>query len=112
MNEYQKDEVIKLYLRLKALRKNLPDGSFISERYVREYASIINNLSPWLGGSNISGFLIQELDLKRRVTSINYLTGEKQFSAEKFIEKSLLLSKLDAFCDYLKVKFGEIINEI
>ncbi len=111
METINKDEIVQLYLRLKALKNNLPDGS-INERYVTEYLAILDRFLLLVDGSNINDFRVLDSDLERRLISFNRLTGERNYSSDRYIDRGIFLSKLEAFCEYIKIKFKDILENI
>ena len=79
---------------------------------VAEYSVILDRFSPLVEGSNINDFQVSESDLERRLISFNRLTGEKNYSSDRYVDRGIFLSKLEAFCEYIKIKFKDFLNDI
>lgn len=99
------DKILRLYTRLNSLKENLPvKTTIISEKYVREYHSIVDDLEK-ITNSDLIEFKISEAEIKPWLSSYNYITGEKNYTSEKFCDRSFLLVKLDALLGYFQIKY-------
>lgn len=96
------DKIIRLYSRLTSLKENLP--SSVEEKYVRDYHSIVDELEK-ITSSNLSEFRLPEGEVRSRITSGNYLTGEKKYSKNRYCDKNFLLAKLDALLGYFQFRY-------
>jgi hypothetical protein len=94
----EQDQLIRTYVRLSALMKNLESKGSIKETYVSEYHSIVTQLEA--GGWEIEEFKIPETVLHQRVTSWNPLSGHKTLSKNRFVAGAFFMSKLDAILGY------------
>ena|SRR3989338_1661033 len=99
------DKIIRLYSRLKSLRDNLPQHDILHERYVNEYHGILVELQK-VATLDLSEFRIPDGELKRRVISGNYVTGEVKYSNERECAKHYFLAKIDAILGYFEIKFS------
>lgn len=97
------DELIRLYCRLDALKKNLPASHSINEKYVQEYHAILDELSKTIQLS-LEEFRIPNSEMKREFLGGNYITGEKHYSNDKVCERFFLLSKLEALLSYFQTQ--------
>lgn len=92
------DTLRRTYALLSALKANLPKHSHIHQKYVTEYHNVIDRLEA--GGLDLSEFRIPAEQIKRILTSMNYLSGEKRYSDDLFVEESFFMTKLDALLGY------------
>lgn len=98
------DKILRAYTRLIALKKNLPSGHDIHEKYVKEYHKIINTLSTE-ANTSLGEFKIPTAEIKPIWTGSNYLTGENFYSEGNYRERILFLSKLNALLSYFQIKY-------
>jgi hypothetical protein len=82
------------YVKLRALRLNLPDKGRVNERIVAEMHESLDLLST--EGFDVAAFRIPDTDLRPVLRSDNPRTGEKHYSEERFVDSILLRTKLDA----------------
>jgi hypothetical protein len=106
MEEDTQDIFIRAYARLTSLKKNIDQiNTGVSETYVNEYHTVLNKLEEV--GIEVSEFRIPDSLVKPRVTSSqkNYSTGVSHlsYSNGKYIDKSFLLTKLDAILGYFEI---------
>jgi hypothetical protein len=99
------DILRRAYSRLLALKQNLPKSSSVEEKYVREYHAIIDSLEK--EGFELTEFKISVSEVRNRVTSYNYLSGEKMYSDKRYVEKSFFASKLDALLGYFTLTIDD-----
>ncbi len=81
------DKVARAYARLVGLKENLPDSTSIPERYVEEYHQALKHLSDL--GVEVSEFMVPAKDIKPIMASGNYLTGEVQYTADRYVPRAL-----------------------
>lgn len=95
-------KLARAYATLSSLRKNIDqEGYNVPEKYVREY----NATPDKLDGINIdtSEFRIPDSEVNPRITQSYFITSEKVYSEEKYVDKPYLLTKLDAILGYFKI---------
>ena len=96
------DRIIRAYARLKALREALAaepmDRRQFPAKYVREYHDALAHLTE--SGFQTDEFRIPGEEVAPRVTGGNYLTGEVDYSADEYVDRSLFFAKLDAVLGY------------
>ena len=98
----KQDTFARAYARLSSLRKNIGDIKYgIEEKYVYEYHEILDKLERL--EIDVSEFRIQNSEIAPHIKSFNTLTGEKSFSREKYVDKSFILTKLDAILGYFEI---------
>ena len=109
MAENSQDTLARAFATLSSLRKNIGEmtAQHVSETYVNEYHTVLDRLEAIK--IDVSDFRIPDLVVKPKVISVpavNYLTGESRghvsYSKEKYVDKSFILTKLDAILGYLK----------
>jgi len=112
MAENKQDELVRAYATLSALRKNIDQMACnsVAEAYVHLFNEALDRIEGI--GVNISEFCIPESGITPRVTSIRTLTyGDKpagpEYSKEKYVDKTLILTKLDAILGYLETITSE-----
>lgn len=98
------DKIIRLYTRLNSLKQNLPQHSSIKEKYVREYHSAVQELESTTK-LDLAEFKIANGEVKPLLASSNGITGEENYTGERFCDKSFLLTKLDALLSYFQIKY-------
>ena len=98
------DKILRLYTRLNSLKQNLPANSSVKEKYVREYHSIVQELESTTK-LPLAEFKIADGEVKPLLASYNGMTGEKNYTKERFCDKSFLLAKLDALLGYFQIKY-------
>lgn len=100
MNNEQ-SELKKAYVTLMALKKNLPDNRDLEEKYANMFNSEVDRLIGL--GFEVEDFKVPEQEIKPIFTHGNYMTGEKHYSSGKYVEKQILLVKLDAILVYFSI---------
>ena len=98
------DKILRIYSRLVALQKNLPSTVSINEKYVKEYNAIVNELEN-VSQSELFEFKILDSQAERMVTSVNYRTGDTNYSNERYCEKNYMLSKMEALIGYFNFRY-------
>ena len=104
------ETILRAYSRLVALKQNLPKNYDIHEKYVRDYHEIVDLLARETN-SSLDEFKVPESEIQHRVTSswpsilsIGQKAG-KTYSKDRYCERALLLSKLDALLSYFQIKY-------
>lgn len=106
MAENKQDILIRAYAMLQSLRKNIDlIPSNIEEKYVKEFHSALDRLQTI--GIDVTEFRISDSEIKPRLWSKNFDTGEKRYSHEKYVDKPLILTKLDAILGYFEITTAE-----
>jgi len=109
MAENKQDIFARAFSELSSLRKNI--GQMTTERvlemYVTEYHTVLDKLE----GIKIetSEFRIPDSAVQPRVTA-SWLEGEKSYksySEEKYVDKSFILTKIDAILGYFEIITSE-----
>ena len=107
------DVLARAYAMLSSLRKNIDQmtDSKVPETYVHEFHSVLTKLESIR--MDVSEFRIPDSEIAPRVTAIHTLTfadtpaGGADFSKEKYVDKSLILTKLDAILGYFEIITSE-----
>jgi len=97
------ERILRLYTRLKGLRDNLPKGYETNEKYTNEYNSLVDALST-SSGSDLSEYKVPQSEIKPSVTGV--IGGVTQYSNDRWTERTLLLTKLDAILSYFSIKYS------
>jgi hypothetical protein len=84
------------YLRLTALRSNLPDHPQVHAKYVEDFHAIVDLLTD-LSGLDLDGF---------RLPLSDYLRADAGASGDIFCERSLLAQSIDALLGCFQVQFS------
>ena len=105
------DNIIRAYARLVALKDHLPkDGWGIKEGYINDYHQIIGILSKEIE-SSLDEFKIPNGEINYKVTSFwpdDPDTGERggqTHTDERYCERALFLSKIDAILSYFQIVY-------
>ena len=104
--EDNQDAVVRAYVTLSALRKNVDQIGAITERYVREFHNVLDRMESSIG-TDLSEFRIPSAEVVPHATSYNTITGETHYSEEKYVERVFMLMKLDAVLGYFEIITGE-----
>ena len=111
MEENKQDKLARAYATLKSLRNNIAEMTNVTELYVNELHTVLIRLQGI--GMDVSEFFIPDSEIAPRVTVIHTLTfadtpaGGADFSKEKYVDKSLILTKLDAILGYFEIITSE-----
>ena len=100
------DVIMRAYARLKSLKGNLPKTTVLREKYVDEYSAVVSSLEK--AGYELSEFKIPSSEVKPRVTSSNYITGETTYSDYNTVERCYLLVKLDGLLSYFELHIAQV----
>lgn len=92
------DKLRRAYARLAGLKNNLPTGFYVSQDYVGEYHEALQHLEEL--ELETSEFRVPQNQLKRRVVSSNYLTGEVDYADQPEVERTFLAAKIDSVLTY------------
>lgn len=105
MVENKQDALLRAYATLSSLRKNIDQMTAYSvpETYVREFNTVLDKLEGI--DIDVADFRIPDSEVKPRVTSTSY--RGKTYSEEKYVERSLILIKLDAILGYFEIITSE-----
>ncbi|MBU1809367.1 MAG: hypothetical protein KJ661_07420 [Candidatus Omnitrophica bacterium] len=99
------DKILRLYTRLNSLKQNLPDKTtIVNEKYVNEYHSITADLEKIIN-SDLSEFKVGDGEIRPFLSSYNYIGGVKNYTKDRFCDRSFLLAKLDALLSYFQFKY-------
>lgn len=110
----EQDVLARAYARLSALRKNIDQAIMhhgVPETYVREFHAVLTKLEGI--GKDVSEFRIPDSEITPRVTAIHTLTfanspkNGADYSKEKYVDKSLILTKIDALLGYFEITTSE-----
>jgi len=101
------NEIKKTYAFLISLKKNLPNGKQIKEKYAEIFNNEISRLIN-LGFTDMEEFKVPNSEIKNRVISYNYITGgDKTYSKDKYVDREILLFKLDAVLTFFDISTPE-----
>ena len=112
MAENKQDILIRAYAMLQSLRKNIDQiPSNIEEKYAKEFHSALDRLQTI--GIDVTEFRIPDSEVQHLdISPIRTLTFKgneraKHYSKEKYVEKPLILTKLDAILGYFEIITAE-----
>ncbi len=112
MTENKQDALARAYATLSSLRKNIGEmtADRVLETYVREFHAALDKLEST--GIDVSEFRIPDSELKHRDTAASMYVGGKRISPyepskEKYVDKSFILTKLDAILGYFEIITSE-----
>ncbi|MBA7692122.1 hypothetical protein ES703_100680 [subsurface metagenome] len=111
MGKNKQDVLVRAYATLSSLRKNIEQmGAVVEEKYVHEFHIALDSLEGI--GIDVSEFRISDSELKHRDTAASqYVNGERispyKPSEEKYVDKSFILTKLDAILGYFAIITSE-----
>ena len=103
----KQDALARAFAKLSSLRKNIDKmtASRVPETYVREFHTVLGRLEGI--GIGVSEFRIPDSEITPTVTVIETLTFANRprgtrYSKEKYVDKSFILTQLDAILGYLQ----------
>ena len=121
MAKNQQDELARAYAMLKSLRSNIGQmaTNLVPETYFREFHTVLDRLEAIK--IDVSDFRIQDSEVKPKITSLptshsrggggggeSYVSNSK----EKYVERSFILTKLDAILGYFEIITSEKPREM
>ena len=106
------DALTRAHAMLSSLRKNIDQMTEynVTETYVHEFHNVLEKLEGI--GIDVSEFRIPDSELKHRDTAASmYVRGERispyEPSEEKYVDRTLILTKLDAILGYFEIITSE-----
>lgn len=100
------DILARAYALLQGLRNNVANLSWVKETYVREYHTILDMIERI--GIGVNDFRIPQSEVQPRITSISSISPKRTvYSEQKYVDKELLLTKLDGILGYFEITFSE-----
>ena len=107
MEKSKQDVLTRAYAMLSSLRKNIAQLSGVEEKYVNEFHIVLDKLEKI--DISVSEFRIPDSMVKPKVTMSHITRGgaEHIYSDEKYVDKALILVKLDAILGYFEIITAE-----
>ena len=109
MAENKEDAIIRAYAMLSSLRKNVGQVTEynVKEMYVHEFHAVLDRVEAI--GVEVSEFRIPDTVVKPRIMSSSSRGGvlERHYSEEKYVERTYLLTKIDAILGYFEIITSE-----
>ena len=100
MEKNNQDAFTRAYATLTSLRKNINEMNYgVLETYVREFHNVLDKLEGI--GIDVSEFRIPTSEVKPRITSVS--REGRHYSEEKYVDKSYILTKIDAILGYFEI---------
>lgn len=109
----EQEEIKKAFVNLRSLKDNLPKSLSINEKFVRMFHNEINRLVA-IGFSGLDDFKVPENEIKHEMTSFTPAApefGQQEsisYSQDRYIEREILLIKIDALLAYFQVSSTEV----
>ncbi|MDP2643091.1 MAG: hypothetical protein Q8P62_04585 [Candidatus Peregrinibacteria bacterium] len=103
--ENDQNEIKKTYVNLMALKQNLPKSLNIEDKYANMFNNELDRLITI--GFKIEDFKIPLQEIKKIFESGNYVIGEQYYSDEKYVDREIILMKLDAILAYFSISNPE-----
>jgi hypothetical protein len=104
MTKNSQDILARAYATLSSLRKNIDQmTALVPEAYVNEFHSVLTKLEGI--EIDVSEFRIPDSAVQPEITSrTRFREGEEiSYSKEKYVDRSFILTKLDAILGYFKI---------
>ncbi len=109
MTQDNNDVFARAYARLSALRKIIGDmvDYLVLETYVQEFHAVLDKLKAI--GIDVAEFRVPNSLVQPRIESSWYdgSGSHQSYSEEKYIDKSFILTKLDAILGYFEITMSE-----
>ena len=101
----KQDALARVYATLSSLRKNIDQMTeySVEEKFVREFHTVLDRLAGI--EIDVSEFRIADSLVKPRVMSKSY--KGISYSEEKYVQRSFILTKLDAILGYFEITLSE-----
>lgn len=103
---FERDRLWRASARIRAIKDNVPGGFEVSESWVSEFHDALTGLEGQLT-MDVDEFRVPHSELRRSVSSGNYLTGEVRYREGLWCQRSVLMQKVDAVLYYLNDLYGE-----
>lgn len=97
----RQSELKKAYVNLVALKSNITSAKDVEEKYATIFNTQVTRLSTM--GFDVEEFKIPPEEINMAQTSVNYLTGKRTYSRQKYVSRGILLMKLDALLAYFSI---------
>lgn len=109
MTENRQDALVRAYAMLSALRKNISQikDYSIEEKYVNEFHNALGKLDSI--GIETAEFRVPDSLVKPKITA-SWSDGDgshHRYSEEKYVERSFILTKIDAVLSYFEIITSE-----
>ncbi len=99
------DGIVEAYARLLALKRNLPDGFEVQEKWVTEFHQVLDVLETE-GRYALGNFRVPPSEIRPKVTSVRMATrrspGRVTYSKDSHCERSVLMMKIDAVLTFFE----------
>ena len=109
MTKNSQDELARAYAMLSSLRKNIGEitADRVLETYVCEFHTALDKLESI--GKDVSEFRVPDSVVKPRITSSMWddRGAHNTYSDEKYVDKSFILTKIDAILGYFEIITSE-----
>ena len=98
------DKLLRAISLLTALRNNIKDlheEGDLTESHVNQFHTILSTIT--FLGLKVNEFQIPESEVKHQIASQSWSSGQRniRYTDEKFVRKSIFLTKLDGILNYL-----------
>jgi len=108
--EENQDTLARAYAMLSALRRNIGQMTtdHVLETYVSEYHAVLDRLEGI--GIDVAEFRISDSVVKPKILTRTSHSGGREsitYSEEKYVERSFILTKLDAIIGYFEIITSE-----
>jgi hypothetical protein len=100
------DDIVKAFALLSSLKQHIPNNYEVDQSWVDDFHKALQQIET-ATGTSLQEFHVSQQELKREVSSSNYLDGTVDYSGRMVVERSRLLLKVDAvlgFFQYVKDK--------
>lgn len=106
MNEKEAEVTRVAYARLSAIKDNVPEGhqGQVAEQYVQEFHDALKQLGNV--GFDIDQFRVPSDWVKKRWVGRTG-AGENRYTDTQYVERGLLLAKIDSLLNYFQLDSGQ-----
>lgn len=99
-------EFKKTFATLTSLKQNLPTNRSVDMKYIEMYHEELDRLLT-LGIDHLEDFRIPSAQMKSEFVGGNYVTGEMNYSSDKYVEREFFMTKLDAVLSFFQLNENE-----
>jgi hypothetical protein len=85
------------WAKFEAMYKNLPTS--VTENHVRDFHEILGLLEE-ASSEDLASFRVSDSRVQPRLTSFNYVTGRKNYSATRYCDRAYLMTQMDGVRGY------------
>jgi hypothetical protein len=113
------DQILRARAILSTLKSNVPQTFEVSDRWASEFHGAIDKVEK-ATGIDLAEFRIDPSELKKSISSSNYVSGEVNYRPGLWCKRNILMQKLDSILIYFSglqsgsardIRFKPLVDE-